>query len=83
MYRELQKLRAVRARKAVLSNVLDYLGLALALEGSDGAERNLLFDIARRRTLGRYSDALEFSRTDELERTFEAVRRNAGASESG
>jgi hypothetical protein len=26
------------------------------------------------------SDALEFSRTDELERTFEAVRRNAGAS---
>ena len=29
------------------------------------------------------SDALEFSRTDELERTFEAVRRNAGAQESG
>jgi hypothetical protein len=29
------------------------------------------------------SDALEFTRTDELERTFEAVRRNAGASESG
>ena len=27
------------------------------------------------------SDALEFSRTDELEQTFEAVRRNAGAKE--
>jgi hypothetical protein len=26
------------------------------------------------------SDALEFTRTDELEQTFEAVRRNAGAS---
>ena len=28
------------------------------------------------------SDALEFSRTDELEQTFAAVRRNAGAKES-
>ena len=67
VYRQLQKQRAARARKAVLSNVLDYLGLALALEGGDGSERNLLFDIARRHTLGRYSDALEFyatSRTD-------------------
>ena len=27
------------------------------------------------------SDALEFSRSDELEQTFEAVRRNAGAGE--
>src|SRR5467141_2493856 len=32
VYRELEKQRAVRARKAVLANVLDYLGLALALE---------------------------------------------------
>src|SRR5216117_2797000 len=68
VYRELQKLRAARARKAVLSNVLDYLGLALAFEpGGESPERDLLFNIGRYRTLGRYSDALEFyaaSRTD-------------------
>ncbi len=68
VYRELRKLRAVRARKALLSNVLDYLGLALALENlPPQPERTLLFNIARYRTLGRYSDALEFyaaSRTD-------------------
>jgi len=81
VYRELQKLRAVRARKAVLSNVLDYLGLALALEGGDGSERNLLFDIARRRTLGRYSDALEFyatSRTDSTPTLEEVITRLGG-----
>src|SRR5436189_82261 len=32
VYRELERLRAVRARKAVLVNLLDYLGLAFALE---------------------------------------------------
>ena len=81
VYRELQKLRAVRARKAVLSNVLDYLGLALALEGGDGVERNLLFDIARRRTLGRFSDALEFyatSRTDSTPTLDEVITRLGG-----
>ncbi len=66
VYRELEKQRVLRARKAVLNNVLDYLGLALALEFSGngtretGNERQLLFDIARFRTLGPYSDALEF-----------------------
>src|SRR5438876_2385814 len=45
VYREVQKLRAVRARKAVLSNVLDYLGLALALEDlPPQPERTLLFN---------------------------------------
>ena len=81
IYRELQKLRAARARKAVLSNVLDYLGLALALEGGDGSERNLLFEIARRRTLGRYSDALEFyaaSRTDNAPTLEEVITRLGG-----
>ena len=63
VYRELEQQRAVRARKAVLANVLDYLGLALALEGEHGAgsrEQKLLFDIAKFHILGRYSDALEF-----------------------
>ncbi|PYO99512.1 MAG: hypothetical protein DMD60_01550, partial [Gemmatimonadetes bacterium] len=32
VYRELERQRAIRARKAVLVNLLDYLGLALALE---------------------------------------------------
>src|SRR2546422_917377 len=65
VYRELERLRAVRARKAVLVNLLDYLGLALALEpereqgaGSDG--QDVLFKVAKFYTLGRYSDAVAF-----------------------
>src|SRR6266571_2014953 len=65
VYRELERLRAVRARKAVLVNLLDYLGLALALEprteqGAGSGERDLLFKVAKFYTLGRYSDALAF-----------------------
>ncbi len=46
-------------------NLLDYLGLALALEGDtkkgEGrGERDLLFGVAKFYTLGRYSDALAF-----------------------
>jgi DNA polymerase III epsilon subunit family exonuclease len=70
VYRALERQRAVRARKAVLVNVLDYLGLALALEGKPqaGGERQMLFDLARFYTLGRFSDALEFY-AGERERT--------------
>src|SRR5881409_2228940 len=73
VYRELERLRAVRARKAVLVNLLDYLGLALALEPErvQGAlkeslavpgirEQEVLFKVAKFYTLGRYSDALAF-----------------------
>src|SRR6184192_1954153 len=65
VYRELERLRAVRARKAVLVNLLDYLGLALALEpereqGAGSGERAILFKVAKFYTLGRYSDALAF-----------------------
>jgi superfamily I DNA/RNA helicase len=61
VYRELERQRIVRARKAVLVNVLDYLGLALALEqGAGSREREMLLNLARFYTLGRYSDALEF-----------------------
>ena len=67
VYRELERRRAIRARKAVLVNLLDYLGLALALEpGARSAEGDLLFKLAKFYTLGRYSDALEFY---EMERT--------------
>src|SRR5438128_2363711 len=65
VYRELERRRGIRARKAVLVNLLDYLGLALALEprteqGAGSGERDLLFKVARVYTLGRYSDALAF-----------------------
>jgi DNA polymerase III epsilon subunit family exonuclease len=65
VYRELEHQRGIRARKAVLVNLLDYLGLALALEGStkkgEGrGERDLLLGVAKFYTLGRYSDALAF-----------------------
>ncbi|HKC41321.1 MAG TPA: UvrD-helicase domain-containing protein [Gemmatimonadales bacterium] len=82
VYRELQRLRAVRARKALLSNVLDYLGLALALEqGARSKEQELLCTIGRYRTLGRYSDALEFyaaSRTDNTPTLDEVIARLGG-----
>ena len=59
VFRELERRRGIRARKAVLVNLLDYLGLAFALEqGAGGGERDLLFKIAKFYTLGRYSDAL-------------------------
>jgi DNA polymerase III epsilon subunit family exonuclease len=61
VYRELERQRGIRARKAVLVNLLDYLGLALALEqGAKTGERDLLFKLAKFYTLGRYSDALAF-----------------------
>jgi DNA polymerase III epsilon subunit family exonuclease len=65
VYRELERQRGIRARKAVLTNLLDYLGLGLALENrkdkrAGSGERDLLFEVARRHTLGRYSDALSF-----------------------
>jgi DNA polymerase III epsilon subunit family exonuclease len=61
VYLELQKQRVIRARKAVLNNVLDYVGLALAIEhGARSSEQELLFNLGRFRALGRYSDALEF-----------------------
>src|SRR5216684_5305817 len=47
VYRELERQRGIRARKAVLVNLLDYLGLALALEPSaeGGGEREALFNL--------------------------------------
>src|SRR5256714_1144326 len=69
VYRELERHRGIWARKAMLVNVLDYLGLAFALEqGAGNGERDLLFKLAKFYTLGRYSDALEFYQL-ERERT--------------
>ncbi len=61
VYRELERLRGIRARKAVLVNLLDYVGLGLALEPeAKSGERDMLFKLAKFYTLGRYSDALAF-----------------------
>jgi len=71
VYRELERRRGIRARKAVLVNLLDYLGLALALEqGARSNEQALLFNVAKFYTLGRYSDALAF---------YEMERQRSGA----
>src|SRR5213082_300550 len=64
VYRELERRRGIRARKAVLVNLLDYLGLALALEGAGSGERDLPFKLAKFHTLGRYSEALDFYQMD-------------------
>lgn len=66
VFQALERQRLVRARKAVLVNLLDYLGLALALEGNHqpSEERRMLFGLARYYTLGRYSDCLEFYVTE-------------------
>jgi ATP-dependent DNA helicase UvrD/PcrA len=57
----LNTLRLRRARKLSLVHLLDYLGLALALDGSPSPskEEGLLAELARPFTLGRYSDCLE------------------------
>src|SRR6266568_2089896 len=70
VFRELERQRITRARKAVLVNLLDYRGLALALTPDDPSsdERRILFGLARYYALGRYSDCLEFYAT-ERERT--------------
>jgi DNA polymerase III epsilon subunit family exonuclease len=58
----LNELRLRRARKIALVNLLDHLGLALALENNPApdAEEILLKDIAKPFVLGPYSDCLEF-----------------------
>src|SRR5213082_92064 len=44
VYRELERQRGIRARKAILANLLDYLGLAFALEqGAGSREQDMLF----------------------------------------
>ncbi len=58
--------KIVRARKTALVNLLDHLGVALALsdEESLGPEALLLRKLARPYSLGRYSDCLEVYRAE-------------------
>jgi DNA polymerase III epsilon subunit family exonuclease len=70
IYRHLNEARLTRARKAALSNLLDYLGLALVLEaGETTVEIARLREICRYHTLGRFGESLE---TFEKERTSDA-----------
>jgi superfamily I DNA/RNA helicase len=57
--------KLARARKTALVDVLDYLGLALALSdtGALDAEGQLLRRLSRGFALGRYSDCLDYYRT--------------------
>ena len=84
VYLELENQRVIRARKAVLNSVVDYLGLALGIEhGARSNEQELLFNIGRIRALGRYSDALEFyatSRGSSGPEVEEVIRRLGGRS---
>ncbi|HJR42649.1 MAG TPA: UvrD-helicase domain-containing protein [Gemmatimonadaceae bacterium] len=58
--------KVVRARKTALVNLLDHLGLALALSDDDGLtpETELLRRLCRVYALGRYSDCLEMYRLE-------------------
>lgn len=62
VFHHLGRQKVVRSRKSILVNLLDYLGLALALEGGGDAaeETQLLSELARPYALGRFSDCLEF-----------------------
>jgi DNA polymerase III epsilon subunit family exonuclease len=60
VFRELSRARLVRARKSALANLLDWLGVGLAIdEERRSAEHRLLFEIAQPYALGRYSSCLD------------------------
>jgi superfamily I DNA/RNA helicase len=58
---ELGRRKVARARKASLVNLLDFLGMGLALENPRpaAAEARTLLEVSRARALGRYSNCLE------------------------
>jgi DNA polymerase III epsilon subunit family exonuclease len=62
VFHGLNEQKRLRARKAALVNLLDHLGLGLALEPKRKlvGEENLLLKLAAPYSLGRFSDCLEF-----------------------
>lgn len=74
VFQKLGHAKVVRARKTTLTNLLDYLGLALALdEPRKGAEVELLRHTAQAYALGRFSECLEVYAADrELDRRMDA-----------
>lgn len=58
--RHLLAQKVVRARRSALVNLLDYVALALALEGGDHhGDAAVLLDVGRPAALGSYSDCLD------------------------
>ena len=68
VYGFLNQAKALLARKAALVNLLDDLGLALALEPGEkesaAGERGFLFGTARLHTLGRFGESLDAYATE-------------------
>jgi DNA polymerase III epsilon subunit family exonuclease len=62
VFNALSGLKIQRARKAALSNLLDHLGIALALTPARGEEAERFADWCRPFTLGRYGEALDWYR---------------------
>ena len=58
--------KVARARKTALVNLLDHLGVALALSDEEtlGPEAKLLRRLSRSHALGRYSDCLDFYKVE-------------------
>ena len=79
VYRKLEEEKVARARGVALSNVLDYLGVSLALSDPRtlGAEATLLRDITSVYALGRFSDCLEFYRAEQARAAHGGRRRRA------
>lgn len=61
VFNKLSQQKIIRSRKSAMVNLLDYTGLAMALESPDSPtdERAVIFEVARPFALGRYSDCLE------------------------
>jgi DNA polymerase III epsilon subunit-like protein len=65
VFGELGRLQVVRARKAALVNLLDYVGLGLALARAPShAEADLFRELSRVYALGRYSECLAFYQSE-------------------
>ena len=69
VFKALSQQRLVRARKAALANLLDFLAIGLVLEADEASssEAKLLLEIARPYALGRYSDCLEYYAAERAE----------------
>jgi DNA polymerase III epsilon subunit-like protein len=66
VFRKLEEEKFARARRVALANLLDYLGIALALSepATLGDEAALLKKETRGHALGRYSNCLDFYRAE-------------------
>jgi DNA polymerase III epsilon subunit-like protein len=66
VFRKLEEEKIARTRRVALSNVLDHLGVALALSDPDSLseEARLLQEITAYYALGRFTDCLEFYRSE-------------------